>query len=438
MNRFFRNALFSPLVWGGLLSLGFYAVLRVALVRIADPAKIALAERYFTEHPVEYVIVVLFFVGLVALVIKAVGVLMQYLSLNQIILPEAPAEGERISSARSVLDLIESLSLSVREGYLANRISQAMRFVLQKRSAAELDQHLWRLDEEDAARMHSSYSMVRIIVWAVPILGFLGTVLGLTTAISKLTIESLEDPNQVLQGLGVAFDTTALALALSLVLMFIKHFVEGLETGLLQRVNQRTSELLVGRFAESAAHQDPNVATIQRMAEVVIHSTGQLVERQSALWHESIDSAGQRWTRMTDSAGTVLNESLRESLDASLGRHAEAILQIEQEIGSENRRHWSDIQRALTRSAEVVAEQQSELVRQGEILRQVVDATGQVKRLEMALNENLDTLANANHFEETATSLAAAVQLLSARLGSARSGVDRVEIQTMDSVDDAA
>ena len=50
------------------------------------------------------------------------------------------------------------------------------------------------------------------------------------------------------------------------------------------------------------------------------------------------------------------------------------------------------------------------------MLTQVVAATGQVARLEEALNGNLASLAAAQHFDETMSSLSAAVHLLIARL----------------------
>jgi hypothetical protein len=75
------------------------------------------------------------------------------------------------------------------------------------------------------------------------------------------------------------------------------------------------------------------------------------------------------------------------------------------------------VQKALNRSADAALAQQQELVRQGDVLLKVVDATGHVKQLEEQLNRNLTALAGAKHFEEMVTSLAAAIQLLSARLG---------------------
>jgi hypothetical protein len=75
------------------------------------------------------------------------------------------------------------------------------------------------------------------------------------------------------------------------------------------------------------------------------------------------------------------------------------------------------VQKALLQNAEAVTLQQRELVKQGEVLTQVVAATGQVEKLENELNRNLNTLAGAKNFEQTVLSLGAAIQLLNAKLG---------------------
>ena len=59
------------------------------------------------------------------------------------------------------------------------------------------------------------------------------------------------------------------------------------------------------------------------------------------------------------------------------------------------------------------------MARQSELLLKVVEATGQIAGLEQTLNRNLTALSTARSFDETLVALAAAVQLLSARLGQA-------------------
>jgi len=72
--------------------------------------------------------------------------------------------------------------------------------------------------------------------------------------------------------------------------------------------------------------------------------------------------------------------------------------------------------------------QQEEMVRQGTIMNEVVKATGEVIKLETALNQNLNSLASATNFEDTVMSLSAAIHLLNARLGHSPKSASRVNL----------
>ena len=75
-----------------------------------------------------------------------------------------------------------------------------------------------------------------------------------------------------------------------------------------------------------------------------------------------------------------------------------------------------EMQTALVEAAGSTVAQQEQLMKQGDILLQVVEATGQVKQLEDALNSNLKALAGSNNFQQTVAGLSAALQLLSVHL----------------------
>ena len=79
---------------------------------------------------------------------------------------------------------------------------------------------------------------------------------------------------------------------------------------------------------------------------------------------------------------------------------------------------WEKFQQTLTEYTERVNQQQQEFTQQNDIMLKVVAGLGQVSTLEDTLNKNLSTLAGAQHFQETVMSLAAAIHLLNARLGS--------------------
>src|SRR4030095_12522173 len=123
------------------------------------------------------------------------------------------------------------------ETYIVRGWRGALEFVRRKNSADALDAHLRHLEEVESVRVNAAYSMVRIIIWAIPILGLLGTVIGITIAVANLNPETLEESmTKVTHGLGVAFDHTATALSLTMLLMFAKSGVERLEDALLLRV----------------------------------------------------------------------------------------------------------------------------------------------------------------------------------------------------------
>ncbi|MBA3483515.1 MAG: hypothetical protein H0T51_17045 [Pirellulales bacterium] len=156
----------------------------------------------------------------------------------------------------------------------------------------------------------------------------------------------------------------------------------------------------------------------------------------------------------------ILSENIDEHTGAladALEHHTAVITQCETNLAAENRRHLGELegalgeavlvastrqeklitqsenllremQAALVESAGVAVAQQEQLTRQGDVLLRVIEATGQVRRLEEALNSNLASLAGAHHFEETVVGLSAALQLLSANLGGRLSLRDEISL----------
>ncbi len=123
-----------------------------------------------------------------------------------------------------------------------------------------------------------------------------------------------------------------------------------------------------------------------------------------------------------------METALTGALAGGLERHAESLLHGEEAIADENRRHWDRLHEMLVQSSEVVAGQHAEIVKQGDVLHEVVEAMGQIQQLEASLNNNLAALAGSRNFEETVVSLSATLQLLSARLGQDPAAIARVEL----------
>jgi hypothetical protein len=96
---------------------------------------------------------------------------------------------------------------------------------------------------------------VHYLAWAIPALGFLGTVRGLSGGLSMAgqvdKMDSLQQfIDQATRHLTVAFDCTLIALVLSLALMFLVHSVQRDEEALVIDCQQYCLEHLVNRLYE--------------------------------------------------------------------------------------------------------------------------------------------------------------------------------------------
>lgn len=413
----------SPVLWGGLASVGFYALVH------SDIPGSNFLQRYCAGHPVEYFEMVMFFVGLTALILKALDVATQSRGLAEPLLGLASRRGQPVEACEELIARIRRLPERRQCEYLPQRLRKGLEYVCRQGSSDALDEELRYLAEMDQQRAHASYGLVRVVIWAIPILGFLGTVIGITMAIARLTPEALETSMpMVVAALGVAFDTTALALALSMILYFTQFFVDRAESGLLSKVEDRVEDELLGRFESISAGPDGQIEAVRKMSETILAAIEQLVGRQAELWQASIQASQQQGARIVEAAGQQLQKSVAAAMVDSLKAHALTLVAAEESAGERNRRHWQQVQQALAKYSETLAAVQNALVEKAEVLGRAVHATEQVGRLEETLNRNLTALAGAKHFEQTVMSLAAAIQLLSARLGDAPAAAPTVQL----------
>lgn len=95
------------------------------------------------------------------------------------------------------------------------------------------------------------YTMIRYVIWAIPALGFIGTVIGIALALAYAGSVDLQDP-ALLAGLterlAVAFNTTMLALAMAMVLVLAQHLIQAAEERALNRVGQYCLDNLINRL----------------------------------------------------------------------------------------------------------------------------------------------------------------------------------------------
>jgi hypothetical protein len=170
-------------------------------------------------------------------------------------------EGARIlpEDARPLQRKVDALT-GRKPFILANMIRVALNKYAASRSSADAAEAVRMQADVDLGRLVTSMATVHYLAWAIPALGFLGTVIGLSGALtmaSQIDDDSLRNfINQATRHLNVAFDCTLVALVLSLGIMFLLHSVQRDEEALVIDCQQYCQEHLVNRLYVPASSYD--------------------------------------------------------------------------------------------------------------------------------------------------------------------------------------
>lgn len=176
------------------------------------------------------------------LLIKWLKIRAQRRMLSATLVPEASTFRISAGTVDEVLGSIADRIDRPDRFLLSNRIDRVLRNVRNVGRVADIDEMFASAADADESRMESSYTILRGLVWAIPVLGFIGTILGLTVAIGSFegVLEAsggdksqlVESLGEVIAGLSTAFVTTGeglvAALALQLALVTVRRSDEAL------------------------------------------------------------------------------------------------------------------------------------------------------------------------------------------------------------------
>lgn len=102
--------------------------------------------------------------------------------------------------------------------------------------------------EVASEQQESELSMLRYLVWAIPSIGFIGTVRGIGVALQRADEALKGDISGVTSALGVAFNSTLVALFISIILMLLIHLLQGGQEGLILRLQTFCREQLIDKL----------------------------------------------------------------------------------------------------------------------------------------------------------------------------------------------
>jgi biopolymer transport protein ExbB/TolQ len=99
--------------------------------------------------------------------------------------------------------------------------------------------------DSEADRMDSGLAMIRYIAWAIPAIGFIGTVRHISDALLQAHKAVTGDIINVTSSLGIAFHATFVALSLTVVLMFFLHQLQQAQEGFVHNTDHWIDQHLI-------------------------------------------------------------------------------------------------------------------------------------------------------------------------------------------------
>ena len=104
--------------------------------------------------------------------------------------------------------------------------------------------------ENIGMRLEADLSMIRYIVWAIPSIGFIGTVRGIGQALSQADVALAGDISAMTSSLGVAFNSTFVALLISILIMFLLHQIQRMNDKLILDAHDYCNKYFISKVLE--------------------------------------------------------------------------------------------------------------------------------------------------------------------------------------------
>jgi hypothetical protein len=248
------NTMFSFII-GLLFTIVFY-VFVIFFLRNMPSAKF-FCDMFTERGIIPYPTMLFFFWALAILLTKVQKLGVQRAALRLKPVPVDPDFILNRTTAREVLLKLRSEVDDTRHFILSNRVDRALSNMQNIGMVSDVSNILATQASFDEDQLSSSYSMANGFLWAIPVFGFIGTVLGLSQAIgsfgttlkSATELSSLKTSLQdVTAGLSTAFETTLVALVCALIIQLILSYIQSKEAEFLDDCNDYCHANIVSKI----------------------------------------------------------------------------------------------------------------------------------------------------------------------------------------------
>ena len=196
--------------------------------------------------------------ALAILLIKLQKLHVQRKALALKILPDDVNFVLTCATAREILENINLLVVSPRDFILLDRIQRALMNLKNLGNVSAVAECLNTQAQNDENYLSSTYTVLKGFIWAIPVLGFIGTVVGLSTAIGgfgAVVKKGANDPQELIRALGnvtgglsTAFETTLIALVIALIIQLLMTVVLNKEEQFLDECSDYCHRCIISKI----------------------------------------------------------------------------------------------------------------------------------------------------------------------------------------------
>ena len=178
--------------------------------------------------------------------------------------PEETTEAETAEDSsgefyglNSALKTLEALPPDIRETPLVKTLMTSLRRFLITQDVQNTSDAIESSVEALALKQDAENSMIRYLIWAIPSIGFIGTVRGIGQALSQADQALAGDIAGMTESLGIAFNSTLVALLISIALMFMLHQLQRLQDNLVVDTQDYCEAFLLNRISKGGDDDHP-------------------------------------------------------------------------------------------------------------------------------------------------------------------------------------
>jgi len=313
---------------------------------------------------VPYVLVLLMGWSIGILILKVRKLQRQKQAMLLDVLPSDLAEEITPDNVGEFLDHIDSLPARLHESFMVKRMRLGLEHFDVRHSNPEVASMMMSQSEIDAGTIHSSYALLKAFIWAIPILGFIGTVIGISAAVggfasSLARVQDIEllkaSLNNVTGGLAVAFDTTLIALVMSLIVSIPASAIQKAEEDLLGWVDVYCNDNLLKRLNDAGGISDVAIHT-----EAIMGSLGAAVAGNQQEVMEDLKAVQARMEEIQRDHKLLL-DNLATAVDRQLKGMEDRATEHEKKIEERAVNHQKKIEEHLGKMVEPVEKAASSL-----------------------------------------------------------------------------